>query len=29
VDGVLATDTSLMVEVVRLSSYMKRLDTAE
>ena len=29
VDGVLATDTSLMVEVVRLSPYMKRLDAAD
>ncbi len=28
IDGVLAADTSLMIDVVRLSSYMKRLDTA-
>ncbi len=28
IDGVLAADTSLMVDVIRLSSYMKRLDTA-
>lgn len=27
IDGVLVADTSLMVDVVRLSSYMKRLDT--
>jgi DNA-binding Lrp family transcriptional regulator len=29
VDGVLATDTSLRVDVVRLSPYMKRLDAAD
>jgi DNA-binding Lrp family transcriptional regulator len=29
VDGVLATDAMLMVDVVRLSSYMKRLDGSE
>jgi DNA-binding Lrp family transcriptional regulator len=29
VDGVIATDALLMVDVVRLSSYMKRLDGAE
>lgn len=29
VDGVIATDASLMVDVVRLSSYMKRLDLSD
>lgn len=29
IDGVLATDTLFMVDIVRFSPYMKRLDTAE